>query len=147
MSLHKDPFLQLMVPFSHILACLCAQSLQLYLTLCDPMDCSQPGSSVHGVLQARILEWVAMSSPRDFPKLGIKPTSPVSPVFQADSLPSDPPGKPSHILSAAAAAKSLQLCLTLCDPEDHGQPGSSVHGVLQARILEWVAISFSIDEV
>ena len=42
----------------------CAKSLQLYLTLCDPMDCSPPGSSVHGILQARILEWVAMPSSR-----------------------------------------------------------------------------------
>ena len=45
--------------------------------------------------------------------------------------------------SAAAAAKSLQSCLTLCDPIDGSPPGSSVHGILQARILEWVAISFS----
>ena len=37
--------------------------------------------------------------------------------------------------------KSLQLCLTLCDPMDHSPPSSSVHGILQARILEWVAIS------
>ena len=43
---------------------LCAKSLQSCLTLCDPMDCSLPGSSVHGVLQARILEWVAISSSR-----------------------------------------------------------------------------------
>ena len=43
----------------------------------------------------------------------------------------------------AAAAKSLQSCLTLCDPMDSSPPGSSVHGILQARILEWVAISFS----
>ena len=41
-----------------------AKSLQSCLTLCDPMDCSPPGSSVHGVLQARMLEWVAMSSSR-----------------------------------------------------------------------------------
>ena len=40
-------------------------------------------------------------------------------------------------------AKSLRLCLTLCDPMDHSLPGSSVHGILQARILDWVAISFS----
>ena len=40
-------------------------------------------------------------------------------------------------------AKSLQLCPTLCDPMDCNLPGSSVHGILQARILEWVAISFS----
>ena len=45
--------------------------------------------------------------------------------------------------AAAAAAKSLQSCLTLCDPMDGSPPGSSVHGILQARILEWVAISLS----
>ena len=43
---------------------LCAKLLQLYPTLCDPMDCSLPGSSVHGILQARIFEWVAMPSSR-----------------------------------------------------------------------------------
>ena len=47
------------------------------------------------------------------------------------------------IAFAAAAAKSLQLCLTLCNPTDGSPPGSSVPGILQARILEWVAISFS----
>ena len=45
--------------------------------------------------------------------------------------------------AAAAAAKSLQSCPTLCDPIDGTPPGSSVPGILQARILEWVAISFS----
>ena len=45
--------------------------------------------------------------------------------------------------AAAAAAKSLQSCLTLCDPIVGSPPGSSVHGILQARTLEWVAISFS----
>ena len=43
----------------------------------------------------------------------------------------------------AAAAKSLQSCPTLCDPIDCSQPGSSVRGILQARILEWVAVPFS----
>ena len=46
-------------------------------------------------------------------------------------------------VAAAAAAKSLQLCPTLCDPIDGSPPGSPVPGILQARILEWVAISFS----
>ena len=46
-------------------------------------------------------------------------------------------------LTAAAAAKSLQLCPTLCDPIDGTPPGSLVPGILQARTLEWVAISFS----
>ena len=46
-------------------------------------------------------------------------------------------------INAAASAKLLQLCLTLCDPLDSSPPGSSVPGILQARTLEWVAISFS----
>ena len=45
--------------------------------------------------------------------------------------------------AAAAAAKSLQSCLTLCDPIDGSPAGSSVPGILQARTLEWVAIAFS----
>ena len=46
-------------------------------------------------------------------------------------------------LATAAAAKSLQSCPTLCDPRDGSPPGSPVPGILQARTLEWVAISFS----
>ena len=49
-------------------------------------------------------------------------------------------------MAAAAAAKSLQSCLTLCDPIDGSPLGPSVPGILQARILEWVAISFSKHE-
>ena len=45
--------------------CVCAQSLQLYLTLCDPIDSRLPDSSVHGIFQARILEWIAISSSRE----------------------------------------------------------------------------------
>ena len=66
---------------------------QLCLTLCDPMDCSPPGSSF-GILQARILEWVAIPSSRRFPNPEIEPGSP---AFQADSLPSDPQGKPNTL--------------------------------------------------
>ena len=47
------------------------------------------------------------------------------------------------VMTATAAAKSLQSCLTLCDPIEGSPLGSSVSGILQARILEWVAISFS----
>ena len=49
--------------------CCWAKLLQLYLTLCDPMDCSLPGSSVHGILQARILAWVAMPAFRESSRL------------------------------------------------------------------------------
>ena len=52
-------------------------------------------------------------------------------------------GRRSLLLTIAAAAKSLQSCLTLCDPRDGSPPGSPVPGILQARTLEWVAISFS----
>ena len=48
-----------------------------------------------------------------------------------------------YTAAAAAAAKSLQSCPTLCDPIDSSPPGSAVPGILQARMLEWVAISFS----
>ena len=65
------------------------------LTLCDPRDCSPPGSSVHGVVQARILEWVAMLFPGDLPNPGIEPASPESPALQVDLLPTEPPGKPA----------------------------------------------------
>ena len=60
-------------------------------TLCNPMDCSLPGSSIHGIFQARVLEWIAIPSPGDLPNPGIKPGSP---ALQADALPSEPPGKP-----------------------------------------------------
>ena len=53
------------------------------------------------------------------------------------------PEKSEPIHYAAAAAKALRSCLTLCDPIDSSPPGSPVPGILQARTLEWVAISFS----
>ena len=67
-------------------ACSVTQSC---LTLCDPMDCSPPGSSVRGILQARILEWVAISG--DLPDPGVEHGSP---AFQTDSLLSEPLVKP-----------------------------------------------------
>ena len=63
----------------------CAQS---YLALCDPMDCSQPGASVHGILQTKLLEWVACPPQGIFPTQGSNP-HPLSPASQVDSsLPS-----------------------------------------------------------
>ena len=63
----------------------------------------------------------------------------------ASDMPMIPPfwQKEKTATAAAAAAKSLQLCLTLCDPIDGSPPGSPIPGILQARTLEWVAISFS----
>ena len=50
----------------------------------------------------------------------------------------------NFIFLLAAAAKSLQSCPTLCDPMDCSLPGSSIHGIFQARVLEWGAIAFSV---
>ena len=61
-----------------------------HIQLCDPMDYSLPGFSIHGIFQARVPEWVAISSSGDLSDPGIKPGSP---TFQADALPSKPPGK------------------------------------------------------
>ena len=63
--------------------CMRAKLLQLCPTLCDPMDCSLPGSSVHGILQARVLEWVAISFSKRSSRPGIKLESS---ELQADSF-------------------------------------------------------------
>ena len=148
------------------------------------MDCSLPGSSVHGVFQARILEWVAISysrgssQPRDRTSLscvsciagGYFATKPPGKPYAAAKLlkscptvlphrrqttrlpcPWDSPGKNTgvgcHFLLQCLKVKSesevAQLCPTLSDPMDCSLPGSSVHGIFQARVLEWGAIAFS----
>ena len=85
-------------------------------TLCNPMDCRLPGSSIHGIFQARVLEWGAIAF--------------YYPAAVAAA-------------AAAAAAKSLQSCPTLSDLMDCRLPGSSIRGIFQARVLEWGAIAFS----
>ena len=92
-------------------ACMATKSLQLCPILCDPMDCSPTGFSVHGILQARPLEWIAIhlsrgsSLPRD--------RTPVS--WQADSLPLAPPGKPDtlqHIASYQKLSKKYSAAVS-----------------------------------
>ena len=81
----------MIVQLSEYTAAAAAKSLQLCPTLCDPIEDSPPGYSVHGILQARILEWIAIPSPGDLSDLGINPGSL---VLQADSLLSAPQGRP-----------------------------------------------------
>ena len=162
------------------------------------MDRNPPGSSVHGILQARILEWVAIPfsrvsfqsrdqtwvsciagrfftvwgtrealkvkwkllshvrlflySPWNSPdqNTGVGSLSLLQGIFPIQGLNLGLPNcrwilyQLSHKGSpAAAAAKLLQSCLTLCDPIDGSPLGSPVPGILEARTLEWVAISFS----
>ena len=111
-------------------------------TLCDPVDCSLPGSSVHGIFQAIVLEWIAISfsrgssRPRDRTWVSLI-------VDRCFTIWATREVRAQWYVYAAAAAKSLQSCPTLCDPMDRSLPGSSVHGIFQARVLEWVAIAFS----
>ena len=73
----------------------CVSVPQLCLTLCDPKDYSLPGSSVHVIFQARVLEWVAIP----FSRVSIPPDpgiEPRSPILKEDSLLSEPPGKPKN---------------------------------------------------
>ena len=170
--------------------CIVSEVAQSYPTLCNPMDCSLPHSSIHGIFQARVLEWIAISSSR-----GIFPTQGPNPgllhcrqmlyhlshqgfCIRGRKIWAPPKKRvkildrtgiwalldkniPSmlNILSLSTViwlynGKSLfcgivcictclYTCLTLYDPMNCSLPGSSVHGILQARILEWVAISFS----
>ena len=98
---------------------LCAQVTLLLLLLSrfscvqlwDPIDGSPPGSPIPGILQARTLEWVAISFSNAW-KWKVKSESEVA-----------------------------QSCLTLSDPMDYSPPGSSIHGIFQARVLEWGAIA------
>ena len=98
-SLEADGLRASFSPLCCAVLCLVALSCP---TPCDPMDCSPPGSSVHGSLQARTLEWVAMPSSRASSKPGIEPRSP---PLQADSLLSYLPGKPKN-----TGVGSLSLC-------------------------------------
>ena len=111
---------------------MCILVTQLCWTLCDPMDCNPPGSSVHEILQARILEWVAISFSRgsSWPR-GQTWVSCIARqilYYWANW----------EALVGTWKVKVAQLCPTLCNPMDY-----IVYGILQARILEWVDFPFS----
>ena len=123
--------------------------------------CSLPGSSVLGILQARVLKWIAMpssmgsSQPRD--RTWVSWVS----CFAGRFFTAEPTGKPYklpprgkyietdagrvfHGVGEVENGCSVGFSrVQLCDPVDCGLPGSSVHGILQARILEWAAMPSS----
>ena len=98
-----------------LFVCVPAKSRQSCPTLCHPMVCSPPVSSVYRISQARILEWVGILSSRR----------------------SSWPRNRTHVSYVTCIGRRVLYHCSL--------PGSSVHGILQARILEWVVISFSRD--
>ena len=112
-------------------ACLLAQLCPI---LWDPLDCSPPGSSIHGISQASILESVAIpfswgsSQPRDWTRVFCIGRQ----IFYGLG----------HQGSPCMYTQSLHLGPNICDSMDCGLPGSSVHGVFPAWILEWVAMPF-----
>jgi len=88
-------------------------------------------------------KWSVMkreSAPKMFSRVGLRVKLP---TIQRGKNCFSPLAKNSQFKTAAAAAKSLQSCPTLCDPRVGSPPGSPIPGILQARTLEWVAISFS----
>ena len=123
-------------------------------TLSDPMDCSPPGSSVHGIFQARVLGCVTIAFSESllllshFSRVRLCATpqtalgSPVPGILQARTLEWVAISF-SNALKVRSESEVAQSCPTLSDPMDCSLPGSSVHGILQARVLEWGAIAFS----
>ena len=77
-----------------IAACVYAQSCP---NLCNPMDCSPPGSSIHGIYQASILEWVAICSSQGSSQPGIEPMSLASPALAGRFFATMPPGEPTAV--------------------------------------------------
>jgi len=88
------------------------------------MDYSPPGSSVHGILQARLLEWLPFPSPGDLPDPGIEP---VFPALAGGFFTTEPPGKPKVLINSVQFSSVAQSCPTLCDPMDCSTPGFPVH--------------------
>ena len=143
-----------------VISFISAKLLQSCLTLCNPIDGSPAGSAVPGILQARTLEWVATSFSNAWKwKVKVKSLSRVwllatswTAAYQAPLHPWDFPGKNTgvgcHFLLQCMKVKSqsevTQSCPTLSNPMDCSLPGSSIHGIFQARVLEWVAIAFSV---
>ena len=139
--------------FSQGPECMHAQSLQSCLTLCSPMDCSPPGSSVHGISPGKntgvvcyaLLQGIFLTQGLNLSLLWLLHCRW---ILYHWATREDPCGLRFYLFSSnnppwytAATAKSLQSCPTLCDPIDGSPPGSPVPGILQARTLEWVVIS------
>ena len=112
---------------------------QSCLTLCDSVDCSPPGSSIHGIFQARILKWVAVSSSRrSSPTQGLNLHLLHLLHWQANSLPLSHQGSPiciikSRVFSYTRKRKNPIQCSCLDNPRDGGFWWAAIYGVAQSR--------------
>ena len=97
---------------------MCVLVAYLCLTLCEPMDCSPPGSSVYGISQVRIQEWVAISYSRGSSQPGLKPTSPLSPALAGGFFSPEPPGKPVYWEIGWIKGSQIIRCQEMNEGED-----------------------------
>ena len=134
---------------------------QSCLTLCNTMDCSLPSSSVYGILQARIQGRLPCPPPGDRPKPGIEYASLTSPALAGKFFTTSTTWEAVYIHENSQILKInfkcwlyfkiiccchfsvANSCPTVCNLMDCSTPGSSIQAFFQARILEWVAVSFS----
>ena len=132
--------------YTKIAAAAAAKLLQSCPTLCNPIDGSQPGSPIPGILQARVLEWAAISFSNAWKwKVKVKSLSHVRlhlAIKKNEIMPFATTWMVAEII-IPSETEVAQSCPTLSDPMDCSLPGSSIHGIFQARVLEWVAIAFS----
>ena len=115
-----------------------SEVVQSCLTLSDPMDCSLPGSSVLGIFQARVLEWGAIA----FSHVVCICVCVYIYIYMYMCV-------CIYIyiyiyMYICLVSLFAQSCPTLCDPMGCSLPCSSIRGIFQARVLDWIAISFSI---
>ena len=119
------------------------KSLQSYPTLGDPMNCNLPGSSVHGILQARILVWVTMPSSRGSSPPRDQTQNSRLLHWWAGSLPLEPRGKPKYVLLLCCPVLSCSVMSDSATIWNVARQTPLSIGILQAKILEWVAMPSS----
>ena len=115
-------------------------SCSVVSTSLPPVDCSPPSSSVHGILQARILEWVAISFSN---RWGNWEAERIKNMLKFMATNKRQKGTIIHAFLSSMCVLHQFSRVRLFHTMDGSLPGSSVHGIFQTRILEWVAVSFS----
>ena len=107
-----------------------SEVVQSGLTPSDPMDCSPPGSSIHGIFQTSVLEWGAIAFSKQYMQCAAKSLLFLGHIWDPRIL---------HVHLLCAILSCVQFFVT----HDCSPPGSSVHGIFQTRVLKWGAIAFS----
>ena len=113
---------------------MCA-SVLWYPAICDHMDIACQAPMSMGFPRQEYWSGLLFPPPGDLSDQGIEPESPALPALQVNTLPTEPLGKPKYCDSAQFSLV-VHSCPTLCDPMDCSPPGSYVHGISQARIME-----------